>query len=133
MDGVTKVVVGAEEAEQTDEDAMGLVLSAAEAEGTPGDDTVLVVLAEQTDDDAMEPELSAAEGAADGTVVLVLSEETDEDAMELELVVAGGTVVLVLPEVVVDADLPLFDVVLAGEALSTPLEKIRMQARTAMP
>lgn len=145
--GATEVVVSPEEAEltaadgtfvlvlpeQTDDDAMGLVLSSAEAEGTAANGTVVLVLAGQTDDDAMELELSAAEvevTAGDGTVVLVLSEEIDEDAMEL--VVADGTVVLV-PEVVVDVDSPLFDVALAGEALSTPLEKIRMQARTAMP
>lgn len=52
---------------------------------------------------------------------------------EAEVTVADGTVVLVLPEVVVAVDSLLFDVVLAGEAPSTPLEKIRMQARTAMP
>ena len=52
-------------------------------------------------------------------------------AAEAAVTVANGTVVLVLPEVAVDVDSPLFDV-LAGE-LSTPLEKIRMQARTAMP
>lgn len=61
----------------------------------------------------MEVEVSAAEALAEVTVV-------------------EGTVVLVLPEVVV-VDSPLLDVVLAGEPLSTPLEKIRMQARTAMP
>lgn len=60
--------------------------------------------------------------AANGRVALVLSEEMDEDAMEL-------VVVLVLPEVIVDLDSPFNDV-LVGEALSTPLEKIRMQART---
>ena len=43
---------------------------------------------------------------------------------------ADGTVVLV-PEVG-DVDSPLFDVVSTGEALSTLLEKIRMQVRTAM-
>lgn len=65
-------------------------------------------------------------------------EEIDEAAMkvvvsaaEAAVTVANGTVVLVLPEVVVDVDSPLFDVL--GEPLSTPLEKIRMQARTAMP
>jgi hypothetical protein len=52
------------------------------------------------------------------------------EVSEAVVVVANGTVVLVLPEVV-DVDSPLFDVVLAGEALSTPLEK-RMQARTAI-
>lgn len=79
--------------------------------------------------------------AADGKVELVLPEEIDEDAMELvvsaaeaEAIVVDGTIVLVLSEVVIDADSPLFDVVsVQREALSTPLEKIRMQAKTAMP
>lgn len=87
---------------------------------------------------AAEPEATVA----DGTVVLVLREEidSDEDAMELVVsaseagvTVADGTVVLVLSEVVVDVDSPLFDFVLAGEELSTPLEKMRIQASTAMP
>ena len=63
---------------------------------------------------------------ADGTVLFVLPEETDDDGTELVV----STVVLVLPEVA-DVDSPLPDVVLAVEALSTPWEKIRMQARTA--
>ena len=73
--------------------------------------------------------------------VLVLPAELDVVVMEFvvsvaeaEMTVAGGIVVFVLP-VVVGADSPSFDVVncvLAVELLSTPLEKIRMQARTAM-
>ena len=68
-----------------------------------------------------------------GLLTLLDRPRRDEDAIEVEVTVADGTVMLVLPEVVVDVDSPPFDVVLAGEALSTPLEKIRMQARTAMP
>lgn len=49
---------------------------------------------------------------------------------EAEGTAGNGTVVLVLPEVVVDVDSPLSDIALA---LSTPLGKIRKQARTAMP
>lgn len=108
-----------------------VVVNAAEVTAADG---AVRVLPQKIDDDRMELVVRSAEAemtAADGTVVLVLSEEIDEDAMEL--VVADGTVVLVLPEIVVDVDSPLFDFVLAGEALSTPLEKIRMQARIAMP
>ena len=76
------------------------------------------------DEGVMEVEVSVAE--ADVTGLFVLPEEIDEDGMELVV----SMVVLVLPEVV-DADSPLSDVVLVVEALSTPLEKIRMQARTA--
>jgi hypothetical protein len=66
------------------------------------------------------------------TALLVLSEEMDEDAMEP--VAADVTVVpTVLPEVVNGVDSPVFDVALVGEALSTLLQKIRMQAKTAMP
>lgn len=67
-------------------------------------------------------------------------EEIDEDvkeavvsAAEAEVTVADCRVALGLPEVFVDEDSPLFDVVLVGELLSTPLEKNEMQARTAMP
>ena len=82
----------------------------------------------QRDGDAMELALSEAEtevSAVDGTVFLVLSEKIGEDAMEL-------ADVLVLPEVVVDVDSPIIDAEMGEEALSTPLDKIRKQARTAM-
>ena len=99
---------------------MEVVVGAAEADVTVvdvADGTVLFVLPEETDDDGTELVVS--------TVVLVLPEVADDGT---ELVVS--TVVLVLPEVA-DVDSPLPDVVLAVEALSTPWEKIRMQARTA--
>ena len=65
--------------------------------------------------------------------ICVRVREVSEAAVVSEAeAVVDDPVVLVLPEVV-DVDSPLFDVGTMGDLLSTPLEKIRMQARTAMP
>ena len=68
--------------------------------------------------------------------VVLARDEINKDVMNIDAPTEGmadGTVLLVLPEVVVELDSLSLEVALAGEKLSKPLEKIRSQAKITMP
>lgn len=67
--------------------------------------------------------------------VVLARDEINKDVMDAPTEwMADGAVLLLLPEVFVELELDSLslEVVLAGERLSTPLEKIRTQARITM-